>query len=149
MILESTTRFIENWHLTITKKDLSYMIEWVTDDVVLYSPALFHPKKGRAEVEPLLRDVLASLEGYKVTKTWIDENEILLEFEATVNGKSLQGIDRITLNSAGKMTQLKVLIRPYNGLTALMKAVVQRNIHRLNGPQRIIAKLMFLWKARS
>ena len=145
----NSERFLEAWHHAIAQKNLDLMTDWVTDDVVLYSPAIFKPKRGRVEVEPLLRDVLDALEGYRVTKTWMDGSELLLEFEANVDGKSLQGVDRITLNEEGKLTQLKVYIRPYNGLMTLMKAVVRRNIQRLSGPKRLFAKVMFAWKSRS
>ena len=60
--------FIRVWHTSTQTKNLDLMKDWVTQDIILYSPALFHPKKGRAEVEPLLRDVLDALQGYHVTK---------------------------------------------------------------------------------
>ena len=141
-------KFLEAWHHAIREKNLDLMHDWVTDDVVLYSPAIFIPKKGRSEVEPLLRDVLAVFEGYHVTKTWIDGDEILLEFEARVNEKQLQGIDRISLTPEGKMRQLKVMIRPYNGLVTLMKAVVQRSIDRIPGSKKWLAKALFFIKTR-
>jgi hypothetical protein len=122
---------------------------WVTDDVVLVSPALFRPKSGKTVVTEILRDVLTSFDGYKVTKTWIDGSEILLEFDANVKGMSLQGVDRITLNSEGRMTQLKVYIRPFKGLKALISSVVELNIGRLRGPRKLIARFAYAWKSRT
>src|SRR4051812_46967022 len=117
--------FLKNWHKTIEQKDLQIMEPFLSDEVVLSSPALFKPKKGKRAVVEVLKDVLASLEGYRVTKTWIDGNEILLEFDAKVGDRSLQGIDRITLNSKGQLEHLKVYIRPFKGLQALISSVIQ------------------------
>ena len=144
----SVQKFLAAWHLAIERKDLSIMDAWVVDDVVLNSPALFRPKHGKKVVTEILRDVLASLDGYKVTKTWIDGSEILLEFDATVGGMTLQGVDRITLNSEGQMTRLKVFIRPFKGLQVLIAAVVARNIGRMSGPRKLIARVAFAIKSR-
>ncbi len=135
--------FLNAWHSTIEKKDLKLMDPWVTDEVTLISPALFKPKVGRQEVTAVLKDVLASLENYTISKTWIDGNEILIEFDANVGNRKLQGIDKITLNADGKMTQLKVFIRPYHGLEALINSVVKMQIGRIPGVRGALAKLSY------
>ncbi|MFO0583700.1 MAG: nuclear transport factor 2 family protein [Anaeromyxobacter sp.] len=137
-------QFLSLWHEAVARKDLGVLAPRVADDVVLSSPALHRPKQGKAEVMALLGDVAASLEGYRVTRTWVDGPELLLEFEAQVGERSLQGVDRITLDAEGRLQHLKVFIRPYRGLVALMTAVVRRQVDRLAGPARLIARLR-LW----
>ena len=124
-------QFLSLWHEAVARKDLGALAPAVEDDVVLSSPALHRPKQGKREVLALLADVLASLEGYRVTRTWVDGLEVLLEFEASVGERTLEGIDRITLDPDGRLRHLKVFIRPYRGLVALMTAVAGRQIDRL------------------
>ncbi len=141
-------KFLEAWHQTVEKKDIHVMDAFVSPDVVLTSPALYHPKKGKDQVIPLLKDVLASFKDYRVTKTWVDGNEILLEFDAQVGNRSLQGIDRITLDSQGKLIHLKVYIRPYSGLTALIGSVIQLAVARqeqgMSRPRKLITRSVFV-----
>ncbi len=140
--------FLAAWHSTVDKKDIGLMDAWVAEDVQLVSPALYRPKDGKSVVTPLLADVLASLENYKVTKTWTDGSEILLEFDAQVKGYAIQGIDRITLNNEGKMVRLKVFIRPFTGLKALIASVVELQINRLTGFRKVLAQTTFALKSR-
>lgn len=137
---DPTAEFLALWHETVTRRELKSIAPVIADDVRLSSPALFVPKQGKREVMALLEDVLASLVGYRVTRTWIDGRELLLEFEATVGGRSLRGIDRITLDERGHLVHLEVFIRPYRGLVALMTAVVSRQIDRLGFPARLFAR---------
>jgi hypothetical protein len=140
MATDPVTEFLALWHETIGRRDPTLLEPLIAEDVVLSSPALFVPKRGKREVLSLLADVLASLSGYRVTRTWIDGLELLLEFEASAGDRSIEGVDRITLDARGRMTHLKVFIRPFRGLVALMTAVANRQIARLTLPERIIAR---------
>jgi hypothetical protein len=140
--------FLASWHEAVTRRDLGIIGPVVAEDVTFSSPALFLPKRGKREVMALLEDVLAALSGYRVTRTWIDGREVLLEFEAAVGDRSLQGIDRISLDERGRLQHLKVFIRPYRGLVALMTAVATRQIDRLGFPARVIARARMRMRVR-
>jgi hypothetical protein len=132
--------FLALWHATMARRDLQVLEPAIADEVTFSSPALFVPKRGKREVLPLLADVLASLPDYRVTRTWVEGREVLLEFEAHVGGRSLEGVDRITLDEAGRLTHLKVFVRPYRGLVAVMTAVANRQIDRLGFAARVLAR---------
>jgi hypothetical protein len=140
MASDLVQEFLTLWHAALTRKDLTVIEPSIAEDVTFSSPALHVAKRGKREVMPLLADVLASLSDYRVTRTWIDGLEILLEFEANAGDRSLQGIDRIRLDERGRMTQLKVYVRPYRGLVAIMTLVANRQIDRLSFPARLIAR---------
>jgi hypothetical protein len=132
--------FLQAWHAAVRERDVAPLAPLVADDVRFSSPAVFRPMQGKAPVTALLADVLASISNYCVTKTWIDGDEILLEFEASAGKLSVQGIDRITLDGTGRMTQLRVFVRPYSGLRALMTAVADRQLRRMALPRRLLAR---------
>jgi hypothetical protein len=132
--------FLHAWRTAVRENDARLLAPWIAEDVRFSSPAAFRPMQGRERVVALLADVLASISNYCVTKTWIDGAEILLEFEASVGKRSVQGIDRITLDGDGRLTQLAVYIRPFSGLRALMTAVADRQLRRLALPRRILAR---------
>lgn len=149
---EKIQKFLDAWHQSVEAKDLKLMESFIAEDVTLISPALFHPKEGKKGVISLLCDVVASIDHYKITKTWIQGNEILLEFDAVVKDRKIQGIDKITLNEDGEMKQLKVFIRPYSGLKALIASIVQLTLSReedkMSWSQKILARTAFTLKSK-
>jgi 2,4-dienoyl-CoA reductase (NADPH2) len=52
--------------------------------------------------------------------------ELALEFRGRVGGLELQGVDLITLDDQGRITNLDVMIRPINTLLALRDRVAAR-----------------------
>jgi hypothetical protein len=66
---------------------------------------------------------MQGFEDFTYTKEWVDGQDIILEFTACIGDKKLKGIDRITVNEAGEIAHIEVLIRPLNGLIALAEHV--------------------------
>lgn len=111
--------FLTTWHKAIETQQLETLAELVAESAQLSSPAYWKPKTGRAVVMQVIRGVLACVEDFRYTREWIDGDELILLFEATVDEKSLRGIDRIRLNDDGHLVELEVFVRPANGLKAL------------------------------
>lgn len=134
MNTDHSQKFIEQWHRIFAANDPALIIPLIDDDIEFYSPAIFSPKHGKTEVYELLSVVFGVFEGYRVTDTWIKDNEIIFEFEARVGKFTLQGIDRFLLNDNGKVVQMKVWIRPLTGLKELARTVMKRGLEsRLAG----------------
>jgi hypothetical protein len=49
---------------------------------------------------------------FKYTKEILEGNQAMLEFETQIDGKYINGIDIITFNESGKISEFKVMIRP-------------------------------------
>ena len=56
---------------------------------------------------------------------WFGERSAILEFEATIDGKYVNGIDMIHWNDAQEITSVKVMVRPLKGLQALMPKMAE------------------------
>jgi hypothetical protein len=140
--------FLRAWHSTFEAREVALLAPWISDAVVLLSPAVFKPFEGKEEVTALLADVLAALAEYRITRAWVDGGDLLLEFDGKVGALSLQGIDRITLDDEGKIAELRVFIRPFKALVAVMTAVVERQIGRLSLRRRIPARVWFAVRSR-
>ncbi|MEC9203918.1 MAG: nuclear transport factor 2 family protein, partial [Actinomycetota bacterium] len=50
--------------------------------------------------------------GFRYTKRVLDGNHAVLEFETTMDGVSVNGVDIITCDDDGLITEFKVMIRP-------------------------------------
>jgi len=112
-------RFLDGWHDFIAYRDPDMLGPLLSDKVVIKSPAFFTPKGPKAYVSAILAGVTGALENFHYTKEWIDHDTLLLEFEATIDGLNLKGIDRIIIDDHGRMIEIEVLIRPANALQAL------------------------------
>jgi hypothetical protein len=121
--MSTTGTFLKKWHRAVQSGDMALLHSIVAEDAALLSPAFWKPRVGRDKVVMVLKAVSETFEDLTYTKEWIDGNEIILEFDTRVGDKTLKGIDRITLNDDGLLTEIEVLIRPMNGLMALAAAL--------------------------
>ncbi len=81
------------------------------------SPVLFKPYEGRAQVIKVLRAaerVLGSEGSFRYVHQLEDEHDrvAMLEFATHVSGKQVEGIDKLTFDEDGLITELKVMLRP-------------------------------------
>ena len=94
------------------------------EDAVFRSPVLFKPYEGRDQVLKVLRAaerVLGVGERFRYLHQLEDANDrvAILEFETEVDGKQVEGIDKLTFGEDGRITEFKVMIRPASALQAV------------------------------
>ncbi len=141
--------FIARWHEIFERDDPELIIPLFSDDVEFFSPAIFAPKHGKTQVFELLRTVFEIFEGYRVIDTWTKGNEVMFEFEARVGKYTLQGIDRFVLDDDGRVTQMKVWIRPLTGLKELARSVMQAEADRRLTGRSASFKLLYRVQMRA
>jgi len=95
--------------------------ELFTEDAAFRSPVLFMPYHGRDQVAKFLQaaDRVLGLGGefrYVHQLEDPDERVAILEFATVVDGKQVEGIDKLTFDADGMITELKVMIRPASAL---------------------------------
>ena len=56
---------------------------------------------------------------FKYIKEVIDKNSAVLEFESTIDGIYINGIDLVSWNDEGKITEFKVIVRPLQAVNKL------------------------------
>ena len=104
-------------------------------DVVFWSPVIFAPQRGRdltliyltaaSQVFPGDPETEGSEPsgpsggGFHYTKTVLDGNHAVLEFETTMGGIQVNGVDIITCDDNGLITEFKVMIRPFKAIEAV------------------------------
>jgi hypothetical protein len=91
------------------------------EDAVFRSPVLFQPYEGRDQVVKVLQaaERVLGLGGeFRYVHQLEDPNDrvAILEFATVVEGKQVEGIDKLTFDDAGIITELKVMIRPASAL---------------------------------
>ncbi|MCB0965506.1 MAG: nuclear transport factor 2 family protein [Ilumatobacter sp.] len=116
-------------------------------DVVFLSPIVFTPQEGReitkmylaaagstlADVDPDAHgettSALETSSKFGYTKIIREGHHAMLEFESTVDGKYANGVDIITCDDDGIITEFKVMMRPLQAINAVhaqMKATLEK-----------------------
>lgn len=118
---------IERWLRAIETGDTDKLDDMLSEDAVLYSPAVFTPQRGRALAVAYLRaaEHMFSDTGFHYVEKWIGPDSAVLHFAAEVDGLSLEGIDMIHWNDDGKITSGKVMIRPFKALQGVIAKMAE------------------------
>lgn len=120
------TDFIEQWHVFARTRDRDLLDRLVADNAVMKSPAFYTPKESKPYLMAIADAALDVLKDFSYGAEWTHHDSVILEFEATVDGRKVKGIDRFRLNEAGRIMELEVLIRPLNGLSAVASEMRER-----------------------
>jgi hypothetical protein len=115
--------FLERWHQIVAARDVEALGEVLADDVTMGAPPYWQKFADKKLVLHLLGIILHTIEDFTYHREWLDGAELALEFTGHVEGLELQGIDLISLDDAGKVRNLDVVIRPLNAVTALRDRV--------------------------
>jgi hypothetical protein len=95
--------------------------ELFREDATFRSPVLFKPYEGLEQVLMVLRAaerVLGLGGNFRYVHQLEDAGDrvAVLEFETEVDGKRVEGIDKLTFDDHGLITELKVMLRPASAL---------------------------------
>jgi hypothetical protein len=96
-------------------------LELFREDATFRSPVLFKPYEGRDQVTKVLRAaerVLAIGGAFRYVHQLEDADDrvAILEFATEIDGKQIEGIDKLTFDEDGLITELTVMIRPASAL---------------------------------
>lgn len=133
MIEAALEKWFEFIHGEGAEERNSLLDELLAEDVVFYSPVVFTPQRGRAAAKLYLMAAGSTFGGdespgssaadpnqpgggFHYSKRVTAGNHAILEFETTMGGKYVNGVDIITCNDSGKVVEFKVMIRPLQAI---------------------------------
>ena len=108
-------------------KDLDLLREILHEDVVLHSPILFKGFEGREMALIVLSNVIQVFEDFRYLDEVHGDGSVVLRFAAKVDDKfEIEGIDYLTLDDQGRVTDLTVFLRPQKAVQAFNERMVAR-----------------------
>ena len=114
-------RALASWHRVVETRDPSLLADLLADDVVFHSSAVYAPQEGKAITTAYLTAALRVLgPTLRYTAEWADDSGAVLEFEAELDGKFVQGVDILRWGVDDRLTSFTVMVRPVQGLQALI-----------------------------
>lgn len=137
---------MDNWNAHLRGDYPGGLDELLHDDCVFWSPIVFTGQRGKELTKLYLGaagNVLpgdesaapsASSSGagdgtFRYVKKVLDGNHAVLEFETTVDGIAVNGVDIITCDDDGKIIEFKVMIRPLKAINKVheqMAAMIEK-----------------------
>ena len=104
----------------------------LADDIIFYSPVVFTPQEGKELAKLYLMAAGNTFGGddakkngdledssFRYTKEVLSGNQAILEFETKIEGKYVNGVDIISFNEDGKISEFKVMIRPLQAVNII------------------------------
>lgn len=115
---------VERWHRHLRGELEGGLETLLDDDVVFYSPIVYTPQRGKAVTMLYLSAASVALPGeepagegagatkFRYTKQVLAHPHAVLEFETSIEGKYVNGVDIITCTDGGLIAEFRVMIRP-------------------------------------
>lgn len=110
------------WHAYMKSGgDPGLLSALLADDAVFHSPVVHSPQAGKAKVMMYLLSAAKVLgnDSFTYVRELIDGDDACLEFTSEIDGIHINGIDLIRFDSAGKIIDFKVMVRPVKAVNKL------------------------------
>ncbi|SEO84090.1 nuclear transport factor 2 family protein [Trujillonella endophytica] len=115
---------IARWHRHLAGELPGGLDGLLADDVVFHSPVVYTPQRGKAVTTQYLEAAAATLVGeaggaFRYTKQVLAGDTAVLEFETSLAGRYVNGVDIIRCDGAGRIVEFRVMLRPLKGIQAV------------------------------
>lgn len=117
---------LERWQAYMhSGGDLAQLADLLAQDAVFHSPVVHTPQAGKATVMAYLGAASQTLgnDSFRYVRELVDGDCACLEFTTEMDGIIVNGIDLITWNSEGKITDFKVMVRPLKAMNKVWEAM--------------------------
>jgi len=136
---------LATWH-EFLRGDRTALDRVLAEDVVLHSPVLFTPQAGKETVKLYLTGASMTFVGesggstagepkrhpdgtewdgrFRYVREVLGERDAVLEFETTMRGAYVNGVDMITCDDEGRIVDFKVMVRPQKAVEAVREMMM-------------------------
>jgi hypothetical protein len=121
LVVRLRAMLADRFRAVVEQRNVEHAGELFHEHAAFRSPVLFKPYEGRDQVLKILRaaeQVLGSSGNFRYVHQLEDADDrvAILEFATDIDGKQIEGIDKLTFDEDGLITELKVMIRPASAL---------------------------------
>ncbi|MDH3706833.1 MAG: nuclear transport factor 2 family protein [Acidimicrobiia bacterium] len=137
---------IERWHQHLRGELAGGLDAILHEDCTFVSPIVFSPQQGRELTKLYLTAAGGTLGGdepdadaaadaapiggsFRYVRQILEGHDAMLEFETTIDGTWVNGVDIITCDADAMITEFKVMIRPLRAINLVheqMRAMLER-----------------------
>ncbi len=112
---------VERWHRIVQRRDPKDLDAFLSDDVVFYSPVVHKAQQGKALTTWYLTAAFKVFfnDSFRYVRQIIGPNDAMLEFETSIDGVLVNGVDILRWNDDGRVTEFKVMLRPLKAINLI------------------------------
>lgn len=127
---------VARWHEVLRGDVAAGLEDLLADEVVFVSPVVFTPQEGKAITTQYLTAALATLGGsgaesrsgdgpgsggpsFRYVREVLDTHDAVLEFETSIDGIHVNGVDMIRVDDDARIVEFKVMVRPLQAINKL------------------------------
>jgi hypothetical protein len=109
---------IAAWHELIASADPTGLDQLLADDVVFHSPVLYKPQQGKALTSMYLHAAFQVLinSSFHYVREVVGQSDAVMEFVVMIDDIEINGVDMISWDETGRITDFKVMLRPMKAI---------------------------------
>lgn len=124
------TSALATWHELVRTRNSSGLPALLADDAVFYSPVVYTPQVGKAITLQYLTAAFYVFlnESFHYVRELSDAHGAILEFQVEMDGITVNGVDMLKWDDAGRIVEFKVMLRPLKAVNLIhqkMAAMLQ------------------------
>jgi hypothetical protein len=118
-----TSTALDRWHQLVESRNEGDLDALLAEEVIFHSPVVHRPQVGKALTKQYLAAALRVFfnESFRYTREVVGSGQAVLEFQVTLDGIDVNGVDMIIWNEAGKITDFKVMLRPLKAVNLIQQ----------------------------
>jgi hypothetical protein len=116
-----TSDALGRWHRIVATRDARDLDELLAESVVFHSPVVHTPQRGKAITAKYLAAALRVFgnETFRYVREIAGTHDAVLEFQVEIDGLSVNGVDMVRWDDAGRIVDFKVMLRPLKAVTLI------------------------------
>jgi SnoaL-like domain len=112
---------VHDWHQVMKNNDVIGLDALLADNAIFHSPVVHTPQVGKAITKLYLSAAFKVFynDTFKYVRELMSDKDAILEFEVTIDGILVNGVDMITCDEDSKIVNFKVMIRPLKAVNLI------------------------------
>lgn len=117
---------LQRWHEMVLHQNHEGLADIISEDCTFLSPVVHTPQQGRELTVLYLTGAMNVFnESFHYTKEVVNERYAVLEFECSVDGILINGVDIISFDEQGLICEFRVMVRPLKAMQMLHGKMAQ------------------------
>lgn len=114
---------LNRWRQLLKDRDARGLDALLSDQVVFHSPVVRAPQQGKALTRNYLGAALSVFlnDSFRYVRELVGEHDAVLEFEVSIDGIEVNGVDMIRWDEQGRIVDFKVMLRPLKAIQLIQQ----------------------------
>jgi hypothetical protein len=112
-------RFVREFCDLVKRRDLAALQGIIADEPVFHTPRFLRPITNKDHMVLVLQGIVTFVQEFEYNRIFTHGNEAVMEFRGRIGDVVVHGVDIFTVDDAGKIKELTVLLRPTKALEAI------------------------------